>query len=412
MKLTEKRIRDLAPKAKQYFVFDEELPGFGVRVGSSGEKSFVIRYRTGGGRSAQQRRITLCKVQAASLSTARDEARSYLAEVRKGNDPYADKLSYRVAPICNDLFDKYLDEHAKIKKSEKSVYEDTRLVDRHLRPAVGRKKVVDIQFEDIERLHQKMRHTPYQANRVLAITSKAFQLAERWQMRPPQSNPSRLVERFKETPRDRHFSVTEISDLGSALNDLEDGADGTTANPVAILALRLALILGLRIGEIRNLRWDDVDLERQSLALTSTKTGARNHSLPTIAQQLLAEATRKGPFVICGKSSSQPLNYKSIHNVWKRARDRAGLSNARIHDFRHTVATMAAETGAGAALLRDLLGHKTMAMANLYIGRLDKPVRDLREQVAGTIGAAISDSSSADVVNLKFVKQAIRGEGQ
>ena len=92
-----------------------------------------------------------------------------------------------------------------------------------------------------------------------------------------------------------------------------------------------------------------------------------------------------GPFVIAGRSNDKPLDYKSIHGVWVKIRGIAGLENARVHDLRHTTATLAAGTGAGAHLIRDLIGHKTLAMANRYVGRMDEPVSDLREQVAGQI---------------------------
>jgi len=162
-----------------------------------------------------------------------------------------------------------------------------------------------------------------------------------------------------------------------------------------VLALRLAMFLGLRIGEVREMRWSDVDLKTGTLRLRKSKTGARTHTLPTVAQTLLLEAPRLGECIVPGRDPDTPLDYKAIHKVWIRARDMAQLKDARIHDIRHTVATMAAETGAGAHLIRDLIGHKTLAMANLYVGRMNEPVRDLREKVAEAISAAISGESSS-----------------
>ncbi len=385
MALTEKRIRDLKPRDRNHIEWDDEIVGLGVRITPAGAKAYVLNYRING----RSRRMTLAKVSEMKLADARSLAAEYMTQVRRGTDPMADREGRRTAPTVADLCDRYLDEHAKPKKSARSAREDERQIAKYLRPALGNRKVADIDFEDIERLHRKMKATPYQANRVLALASKMFQLAEKWKLRPPHTNPCRLVERFKEASRERYFSPQELKAIGAALVAVEED-EKRPANPFAVLALRLAMFLGLRIGEVASLRWENVDLESGTLRLPETKTGARTHTLPSPAQALLATAPRLGECVIPGRDPNAPLNHKAIHKVWDRVRKLAKLEDARIHDIRHTVATMAAETGAGAHLVRDLIGHKTLAMANLYVGRMNEPVRDLREKVAGAIDAAMS----------------------
>ena len=380
MKLTEKRIRDLNPKPKQFFVWDDELPGFGVRVGASSSKSYVLRYRVGGGRTGQQRRATLSKCSSITLESARRIAREYFADIRNGGDPLGDRRKQRAEPTCNDLFDRYIIDHAAEHKAVKSRQEDERYITKVLKPKFGTRKVRDITLSDAEALHKSLRSTPIAANRVLSLFSKILNLAERWHMREVRSNPCSAVARNPEESRDRYYSTSEIQSIGRALRELEP-----TSNPFAILAIKLAFLLGLRIGEIQNMKWENINFETQRLTIEKSKTGRQQLSLPTDALDLLSACKQVGPFVIAGRSTNKPLDYKSIHGVWVKIRGIAGLENARVHDLRHTVATLAAGTGAGAHLIRDLIGHKTLAMANRYVGRMDEPVSDLREQVAGQI---------------------------
>jgi hypothetical protein len=184
MKLTEKRIRELEPDAKEYFAWDDGLPGFGVRVRPSGAKSYVLKYRIQGGRGAGQRRSTIGKPGVLALGEARDIARRHLASVAKGGDPFGDRKAYRVAPTIAVLAARFMAEHVEVKRTDVTVREYRRLIERHLLPMLGRKKVAEVTGEDMDRLHSKMKAHPVQANRMIAVASKAFSLAERWRMRP------------------------------------------------------------------------------------------------------------------------------------------------------------------------------------------------------------------------------------
>jgi integrase len=407
MKLTEKRISDLKPAEREYFEWDDGLPGFGVRVLPSGAKSYVLKYRINkGGRNASQRRSSLGKPGVLSLDDARRIARRYLTDVAHGGDPFGDRNAYRTAPTVSDLLDRFLVEYVVPRRADVTAKEYRRLIEKHLRPALGRKKVAEVTDEDMERLHTRMKARPVQANRMLAVASKAFSLAEKWGMRIAHTNPCSKVERFPERNRERVFSTAEIEALGRALAAAEagelpaGGARGKApANPFAVMALRLARFLGLRIGEVRKMRWANVDLANGTARIAG-KTGARTVFIPAPVAALLARAPRLGDCVIPGRKPDQPLDYKAIHKVWTRVAALANLENARIHDLRHTVATMAAGTGAGAHLVRDLLGHKTMEMANRYVSRMQEPVRELQGRVADTLAAAI-EGNAGEVVPMK-----------
>jgi integrase len=136
------------------------------------------------------------------------------------------------------------------------VAEDSRLIEDFVKPALGRRKIRAVTGLEIVRLHNSLQETPYQANRVLAVVSRMFNLAERWGLRPGGSNPVRHVDRFAERKRERFLSEAELARLGKALADAEQARTETAAT---IAAIRLLVFTGCRLGEILRLRWAQVD---------------------------------------------------------------------------------------------------------------------------------------------------------
>jgi len=171
------------------------LPGFGVRLAAGGSKSWIVRYRVGGGRGSTERQMTLGKIGILKATDAREMARGVLSAARKGSDPLAEKRERRDAPTVDSLFDRYFEEHAPLKRA-RSVEEDRRNFNNHISPRLGRRKVADIEMDDFARLHRQMHYKPFAANRVLALLSKAFNLAEKWRMRPLNSNPTRHIAKY------------------------------------------------------------------------------------------------------------------------------------------------------------------------------------------------------------------------
>ena len=115
---------------------------------------------------------------------------------------------------------------------------------RHLRPALGRRRIPDITRHDIERMVAPLvTVAPVQRNRVLAFTSRLFRLFEDWELRPQHTNPTRGIERAREEARDRVLTASEMTALGAALARAERG------QPAAVAAIRLAALTGLRIGD-------------------------------------------------------------------------------------------------------------------------------------------------------------------
>ncbi|MGH7111387.1 MAG: tyrosine-type recombinase/integrase, partial [Stellaceae bacterium] len=276
--------------------------------------------------------------------------------------------------------------------------ENIRIVERVILPALGQHAVAAVTRDDIAGLHRRLSRTPRQANLCLAVLSKMFALAELWGMRPEHSNPVRGIRKYPETARSRFLSDDELGRLGAALDQAER-AD--TILPDAALAIRLLALTGMRLGEVVSLRWEYVDLDNGAIALPQAKAGAREHTIGAVAIALLLPLRPEralGP-VVRGPDSAAPLSRSTLEHTWERLRAAAGLDDVRLHDLRHGVGTFAAQAGANAFLVRDKIGHKTLAMTSRYVGRDAEPLRALSDRVEGRIAAALA-GSTAEIVAL------------
>ncbi len=239
---------------------------------------------------------------------------------------------------------------------------------------------------DVTKLHHANRAAPYQANRVLAVLSKMFNLAERWGLRPDGSNPCRHVEKFAERKRERMLSPAELARLGEALT----AYDGS---PYAIAAVKLLVFTGARLGEVLGLRWEWIDFERGEARLPDSKTGAKTLHLPPPALAVLAELPRLdgNPFVIAGAKPGAAL--VNLEKPWRAIRQAAGLDDVRLHDLRHAFASVAASSGMGLPIIGKMLGHSQPATTARYAHLASDPVKAAAAAVAGKIAAAMNSGS-------------------
>jgi integrase len=364
-KLTKRFIDGLAPGPSDLFIWDEDLPGFGIRIKPSDVRSYLIQYRNSHGRS---RRLTLGQHGVLTADEARKMARQHLADVARGKDPAADRDVARQAPSVGDLRARYLTDHVSRHNKAKTIHEINRLIDKIVLPRLGHLKVAAVARNDIAQLHAAMAATPRQANHVLAILSKAFNLAEVWGVRPDSSNPCRMIKRYPETARERFMSEAELKVLGDTLARIErEGSE----HPIIIHAIWLLALTGCRLNEILSLRWEFVDLAAGLLSLPDTKTGKHSHVLGAPALERLQHLPRTEDctWVLPFGDGAKPLPDYILQKAWQRIRKAAGLETVRLHDLRHTVGTYAGQTGANAFLIRDMLRHKTLQMTDRYVNR-------------------------------------------
>jgi integrase len=371
--------------------WDDDLLGFGLRIYPSGRKAFVVSYRARG----RQRFYTLGRAGEMTVQSARTRALEVLAAARRGEDPSGERLAYYQAPTLQDLSERFLREHARAKKKPSSVETDERIWKIHILPYLGKHKILDITRSDVSRLHAQMSSTPYQANRVLAVLSKAFNLAEVWGWRVDGSNPCRHLERYREERRERFLAADELAGLSAVLTQAEQP---NRESPFAIAALRLLILTGCRVGEIVQLRWNEVDFDRRCLRLGDSKTGRKTIYLNAATLQILADLERdpSNPYVIQGARPESHLI--GLSRIWFRLRHQAGLDDVRLHDLRHTFASFGAGMGLSLPILGKLLGHTQAATTQRYAHLAAAPMQDAAERIGATLGAALAGRPKAEVI--------------
>ncbi len=352
-KLTKRFVESVKPASVDHVVFDDDISGFGLRVLASGVRSYLVQYRNKQGRS---RRLTIGKHGKITADGARKDALRIFDAVRAGKDPVAERRAYINAPLVNDLLDRYIAAHVEKRNRPRTREEIKRLVERHIRPQLGRHKVAAVTPRDMEKLHRELDATPRQANFVLAVCSKAFNLAELWGMRPNNSNPCSKIERNKENKRERFLSANELGLLGATLRlavteGLPWSIDPRTAKSkhltkpenrrtlyarVTTAAIELLLFTGCRLSEVLNLRWNQVDFDKGTITLAETKTD-ENPQVVVInapAWQILKglekindelkKINKASPWVLPSTTdASRPLSKAAIEAAWQKIRQAA-----------------------------------------------------------------------------------------
>ena len=395
--LTEKRIRDAKPEDKTAFHWDTRIKNLGVRITPKGAKSYVLFYRTGG----RKHLATFARCSEVSLAEARQRAGRELAAIRDGEaDPLERRRKSREAPTVADALDRFFHETAPGRieagrMSERTAREYRKQATRYVRPALGTLQVTRVSRHDIERFAATMAKTPAQRNRTLAFVSRLFTLAEHWEWRDQRTNPCRGVERAREEARDRVLEPSELGRLNAALTVLEP------VYPFPVAAIRVAAMTGLRISECLALKWENVSFETGRAVLPKTKTGRRVIPLAAPVLELLAALPRinGNPWVFAGLRGAA-VGYKMTRRVFAKARDAAGLPDVRLHDLRRSLATSLAASGTNAFTLRDVLGHRTLAMSNRYVQAAGDALTEATERAAAIASAAMA-GKAGDVVPME-----------
>ena len=246
--------------------------------------------------------------------------------------------------------------------------------------------VPEITRADVAKFHHDLRHIPYQANRCLEVVSKMFGLAEMWGLRPDGSNPRKHIRKYPEEKRERFLSAAELRRIGEVLREMESER---VELPSAILAARLLILTGCRLGEIMTLKWDYIDFDERALRLPDSKTGKKVVHLGTPAVEYLHHAQRieGNPWVITGTLTGKPLS--DLQPFWQRVRARAGVKDVRIHDLRHTFASTAVASGQGLPMIGKLLGHTQVQTTARYAHLAAEPVKIAADAVATSLREAL-----------------------
>lgn len=390
-KLTDTLVKNLpTPDKGNRITYDNAVKGFGVRVTAGGSRSFILNYRT---RTGRERRYTIGSYPDWKTGPARTEAGELKKRVDRGEDPMGEIEAGRAAPTVLDLCQRYEDESLP-KKRPASQRNDKAMIKREIKPALKHLKVSEVRFADVDDLHRKItkRGAPIVANRVVALLSKMFTLSIRWGWRA--DNPAKGVERNQEQKRHRYLSADEMAALTKALTEHDDQQ--------AANIIRLLLLTGARRGEVQAMRWDALDLTDGVWTKPGSTTKQKTmHRVPLSApaRQLLSELRGKADddaeYVFPSRMGGHRVELKKN---WAALRKAAGIPDVRMHDLRHTYASVLASAGMSLPIIGALLGHSQPATTARYAHLFDDPLR----KATDTVGAIVTGTDkSAEVVPLK-----------
>jgi integrase len=399
-------IEALPVTGKTYAVYDPGLAGFGVRVAGGGTKAWIVDYRPGGGgRRSPTKRLTLGRVGILPLAQARERARTILAKVQLGADPAGDRTDRREAVTVAELAEAYLSEEIRPLKKPRTVALYAGYLNNHVLPALGPRKARDVTHSDVAKLHRKIgaAGAPVAANRTVALVSAAYSWGAKAGLVPEGVNPARGISRFKEQGRERYLTPDELARLGATIREAESvglpwDVDETAPNakhlahpekrrevvsPHAIAAILLLIFTGARLREILDLRWVDIDLDRGVLALPDSKTGKKIVMLTAPALAVLGVVPRCGEYVIAGLDPERPRS--DIAKPWRAIVKHAGLDGLRLHDLRHSFASVGVSANFGLPIIGALLGHARSETTQRYAHAATDPMRHAANTIAGII---------------------------
>ena len=238
LKLNKRTVEAVQPGQKDVILWDSKLPGFGCKVTPRGRRSYFLYYRT---KDHRERRPSIGVHGAITCEQARRIAEQWCSQVSEGGDPSAAKLEQRKSETLAEFAERYMTDYAPGKKKPSSIATDRINLHRHILPALGKLKVMAITRADVVRLLHSMKSTPGAANRTLALLSHMMNVAEKWGLRPDNTNPCRHVDKYPERKSRRFLSEAELAQLAQALADIEQ--TGTEMRS-AIAAIRLLVFSG------------------------------------------------------------------------------------------------------------------------------------------------------------------------
>ncbi|AZP49945.1 TPA: tyrosine-type recombinase/integrase [Yersinia enterocolitica] len=379
IKLTKSAVDAAQPQAEAVELRDTLVPGFLCKITPAGRKVFMLQYRTNAG---ERRKPSLGLYGELTVEQARSLAQEWLAQVRRGGDPAAEKAEARQAPTVKELCTKFMEDYSKKRNKLSTQAGYQAVINRNIIPLLGRKKVQDVKRPDIAGLMEKLSYKQTEANKVFSVLRKMFNMAEVWGYRPDGTNPCRHVPMFPAGKSTHLISDEEMGDLFRQLDKIE--SEGLE-NYVIPLGIRLQFEFAGRRSEIIALEWDWVDLQNRRVVWPDSKTGGMSKPMSEEAYRLLSTAPRQEGcrYVLPSPShAGKHLTTGEYYGGWSRALKAAGATHVGTHGIRHRSATDIANSGIPVKVGMALTAHKTVVMFMRYVHTEDKPVRDAAELVA------------------------------
>lgn len=354
IKITKTTVEAIAPIERDQMFWDIALKGFGLKVTPTGSRIYLVQYRTGGGRSGVTKRVTIGKHGSPwAPDMARTEAKAILARVTQGSDPARAKQLDREMLTVAELCDKYLKDGTGTKKAS-TLSTDKGRIERHIKPLLGKLKLTNVTQADIKKFIKNVaegatatdvktklrgraivRGGKGTASRTVGLLGGVLTYAVELGLLA--TNPVKGVKRYPDKTNERFLTAAELGKLGTELRRAE--LHGVNSKAIAII--RLLVFTGARRGEIERLRWPEADLTGSRLRLDDSKTGQKTIPLNSAASAILSalkEASSGKDFVFA--AAKRDGHYVGTPRIWSSLRKRIGLSDVRLHDLRHSFASV------------------------------------------------------------------------
>ncbi|MCP4537304.1 MAG: tyrosine-type recombinase/integrase [Chloroflexi bacterium] len=390
---TKARIEAVQPPTdkKRVVYYDLKTDGLALFVTATGKKAFYF-YKWVEDAPGQ---LKLGAWPDLTVDQARKKAARCNADVANGINPFKEAKTKRGELTLHDLFEEVMERHLKPRRAAKTVAEYERQFKVHLQPW-ARKKLSNITRRDVLKLHSALGQEsgPYLANRVLALLSMLFTKAHSWGHFSG-DNPAKGVERFQERSRDRFLQPDEFPRFFKALNE--------EPNETVRDCLRMCLYTGARRTNVQMMRWEEVNLERQTWRIPDTKSGEAL-TVPLVPKAIEILQTRKeqaddSPWVFPGRTHDKHI--VEVNSVWQGIIKRAGIPDLRMHDLRRSLGSWMAAQGASLTVIGKGLGHKNTSTTAIYSRLNIDPVRTAMEAATSAMLQASGEAEEPkNIVNM------------
>jgi integrase len=376
-RLNASNVAKLAPRDATYIAYDSVVRGFGVRVTPAAARSYILTYRRQDG---HQRRMTIGRVDQMQLIDARREAQALLYRIGAGEDPLGEQEAEIFTPTMAQLWDRYVDEHMTVNKRPRSQVEDRTMWVKYIEPAMGDKKVEDVTHDDVVALFNKVKRSGLKRRptAVIQLLSTMLNLAIVWKMRS--DNPCKFVRRPRGEHLNRYLSDAEKRRLLVAVSHLGDRE--------AAAAILLLLLTGARLNELLQATWDQFDLDDDGIwtkPASNTKQ-KRVHRIPlntravAMLKQLRRLADPSDKLVFPTRA-----HVGNIRMAWEQVRREAKIPDVRIHDLRHSYASLLINQGVTLYEVGALLGHSDVQTTSRYAHLQDATLRRATEKAGKSL---------------------------
>jgi integrase len=358
------------PEGKRKIEYrDTQIIGFSLEVRASGGRTYYLRYFDQNGR---QRQYKIGGAHDISFEQAKKAAKRLRADAVLGGDPVAAKQEKKAVLSYAALAEQHL---AEAKTYQRSWWSTESILRLHIVPRWGKVRLNEINPQDVSRwLADKAAEglKPATVDKIRAVLHRSFELARRWGVPGGESNPVRGLPRKRySNARQRYLNADEIQRLRLACD--------ASANPQLKHIVGLLLLTGARKSELLQAKWEDIDVECRLWFIPQTKNGRSRHvPLSRAALAIIAGLPRVNgsPFVVPNLGTGRP--YVTLKRAWDTAREQAGLPGVRIHDLRHSAASLMINAGVDLFAVGKVLGHtdhkSTMRYAHLANDTLFKAV--------------------------------------